>query len=41
MTANVNQENLIFTNELKNDPTIIVDTESPLSSQLTAEFVGS
>jgi hypothetical protein len=41
VTAYVNQENLIFTNEFENDPAIIVDTESPLSSQLTAEFVGS
>ncbi len=41
MTAHVNQEYLIYINELKNDPTIIVDTESPQSSELTAEFVGS
>ena len=40
MATYVNQENLIFINELKNDPTIIIDTECPLSSQFTAEFVG-
>ncbi len=41
MTTYVNKQNLIFINELKNDPTIIIYTESPLSSQFTAEFVGS
>lgn len=39
MASDVNQESRSLTDEFKDNPTIVIDAESPVSLQFSAEFV--
>ena len=41
VASNVDEEDLVFPNEFKNNPTVVVNAESPLAFEFPAQLMGS